>query len=153
MDGCSKGNPGLAEYSGLFRDARGAWIFGYHGKLESATNKEAELWEIYKGLTIILEKSMRDVLIETDVENVVLHINTNTTSNYPYRALLEDIKFLMQRCNCAVSRIFREGNKCADGLANMGVNHGGNLEVLENPPSEITSPLVADIVGLSCERA
>ncbi|CAL5377310.1 unnamed protein product [Camellia sinensis] len=88
---------------------------------------------------------MRDVLIETDVENVVLHINNTTTSNYLYRALLEDIKFLMQRCNCAVSHILREGNKCADRLANMGVNHGGNLEVLENPPSEIANLLVADI--------
>ncbi|GMP33309.1 hypothetical protein CsSME_00006691 [Camellia sinensis var. sinensis] len=152
MDGCSKGNPGLAGCSGLLRDARGAWIFGYHGKLESVTNKEAGLWGIYRGLTIILEKSMHDVLIETDAATVVLNINNPTTSNYPYRALLEDIKFLMHRCNCVVSHILREGNQCANDLANIGVHHRENLVVLEDPPNEIASLLVTDIVGLSCER-
>ncbi|CAL5349330.1 unnamed protein product [Camellia sinensis] len=152
-DGCSKGNPGPAGYGGLFRDARGTWIFGYHGKLEVATSEEAELWGIYRGLTIILEKSMHDITIETDSEQMVLHINNTTPSNHPHRALLEDIKFLMLRCNCDVSHILREGNKCADGLANMGVNHVENLVVLDNPPNEIANLLIADIVGASCERA
>ncbi|CAL5407188.1 unnamed protein product [Camellia sinensis] len=152
-DGCSKGNPGPAGYGGLCRDARGTWIFGFHGHLESATSEEAELWGIYRGLTIILEKSMRDVLFEADVEQVVIHINSATPSNYPYRALLEDIKFLMHRCNCEVRHILREGNQCADRLANIGVSLGDNLVVLDNPPPEIANLLVADIVGLSCDRA
>ncbi|CAL5371297.1 unnamed protein product [Camellia sinensis] len=152
-DGCSKGNPGPAGYGGLCRDARGTWIFGFHGKLESVTSEEAELWGIYRGLTIILEKNMRDVLIETDAEQVVIHINSTTPSNYPYRALLEDIKFLMHRCNCAVRHILREGNQCANRLANIRVSHGDNQVVLDNPPPEIANLLVADIVGLSCERA
>ncbi|KAL7224123.1 hypothetical protein ACSBR1_025559 [Camellia fascicularis] len=96
---------------------------------------------------------MRDVLIETDAEQVVIYINSTTPSNYPYKALLEDIKFLMHRCNCEVSHILREGNQCADRLANIGVSHGDNPVVLENPPTEIANLLVADIVDLSCERA
>ncbi|CAL5322980.1 unnamed protein product [Camellia sinensis] len=121
--------------------------------MEVATSEEAELWGIYRGLTIILEKSMHDITIETDSEQMVLHINNTTPSNHPHRALLEDIKFLMLRCNCDVSHILREGNKCADGLANMGVNHVENLVVLDNPPNEIANLLIADIVGASCERA
>ncbi|XP_028089709.1 putative receptor-like protein kinase At3g47110 [Camellia sinensis] len=38
-DGCSKGNPGPAGYGGLFRDERGTWLHGYHGKLENATSE------------------------------------------------------------------------------------------------------------------
>ncbi|CAL5366943.1 unnamed protein product [Camellia sinensis] len=132
-DGCSKGNPGPAEYG--------------------ASGEGAELWGIYRGLTIIFEKSLRDVLIESDAATVVFNINNPTTINYPHRALLEDIKFLMHRCNCIVSHIPREGNQCANGLANMGVHHGENLIVLEDPPNDLVSLLVADIVGLSCERA
>ncbi|XP_028114609.1 uncharacterized protein LOC114312574 [Camellia sinensis] len=118
-----------------------------------ASGEGAELWGIYRGLTIIFEKSLRDVLIESDAATVVFNINNPTTINYPHRALLEDIKFLMHRCNCIVSHIPREGNQFANGLANMGVHHGENLIVLEDPPNDLVSLLVADIVGLSCERA
>ncbi|KAL7245375.1 hypothetical protein ACSBR2_000661 [Camellia fascicularis] len=96
---------------------------------------------------------MHDVLIETDAEQVVVNINNTIPNNYPYRAPLEYIQFLMHRCNYEVSHILREGNKCVDGLANMGVTHGENLVVLDNPPIEVASLLVVDIVGTSCERA
>ncbi|KAL7196303.1 hypothetical protein ACSBR1_036331 [Camellia fascicularis] len=72
----------------------------------------------------------------------MLYINGSTPSQFPYKAMLEDIKFLMKRCNCSVIHILRENNKCADGLASRRVNHVENLVVLNDPPNEI-----------SCERA
>ncbi|XP_028093436.1 uncharacterized protein LOC114293550 [Camellia sinensis] len=43
-------------FGGLIRDERGTWVCGYYGKLHSGTSLEAELWAVYKGLTIILQK-------------------------------------------------------------------------------------------------
>lgn len=110
------------------------------------------MWGVYRGLTIILEKSMTHILIETDSEQVVLFIKGDTPPNFAQRALLEDTKFLMHRCNCSISYTPREANKCADGLANLGATHQDNLVVLDDPPSAIVSLLIADMVGASCVR-
>lgn len=45
------------------RNCSGAWILGYYGKLTSGSSLESELWVIYRGLTIILEKGIQDVKI------------------------------------------------------------------------------------------
>ncbi|CAL5357903.1 unnamed protein product [Camellia sinensis] len=148
-DGCSKGNPSLAGHGGLFRDERGAWLHGYHGKLEKATSMQAELWAVYRGLTTMLEKGMKDICIETDSKQVVKLIKDSPSQHFQYRALLEDAKFLMQRYNCTIAHIRREGNKSADGLANMGVNHQVPFVFLNDPPTEIANMLVADIIGAS----
>ncbi|XP_028085910.1 receptor-like protein EIX1 [Camellia sinensis] len=85
---------------------------------------------------------MTDILIETDSERVVLFIKGDTPPNFAQRALLEDTKFLMHRCNCSISYTPREANKCADGLANLGATHQDNLVVLDDPPSAIGPFLV-----------
>ncbi|CAL5367368.1 unnamed protein product [Camellia sinensis] len=113
----------------------------------------AELWGIYRGLNIILQKGMQEVLIESDADQMVQWIVGETPSNCPQRALLEDTKFLLDRCKCSLVSISCEGTKCADSLANLGVNHKEPLVVFEDPPAQIVSLLIADMVGLSCERA
>lgn len=35
---------------------KGDWILGYYRKTTCESNLEAEIWGIYRGLTIILEK-------------------------------------------------------------------------------------------------
>ncbi|CAL5386690.1 unnamed protein product [Camellia sinensis] len=98
-DGCSKGNPGPAGYGGLFKDERGAWVHGYHGRLEEATSLEAELWGVYRGLTIILEKGMRDIVIETDSIQMVKLLHEDSSPTFQHRALLEDSKSCCRGAN------------------------------------------------------
>ncbi|XP_028120068.1 uncharacterized protein LOC114317531 [Camellia sinensis] len=52
-DGCSKGDPGQAGYGGLLWDETGTWIWGYYDNLGHCSSVEAELWAIYRGLTIL----------------------------------------------------------------------------------------------------
>lgn len=56
---------------GIFSDDTGIWLYGYFGKLKECTSLEAELWGIYRGLTIILEKGYVDWMIETDSTEAV----------------------------------------------------------------------------------
>ncbi|CAL5338789.1 unnamed protein product [Camellia sinensis] len=70
-DGSSKGDPGQAGYGGLLRDEAGTWVWGFYGYLGSCTSLEAELWSIYRGLTIIIQKGLASIQIETDSKQVM----------------------------------------------------------------------------------
>lgn len=65
-DGCWYESKGKGGFGGLFRYSRGYWILGFFGKLLCDSSLKAELWGIYRGLTIILEKSLVSVSIESD---------------------------------------------------------------------------------------
>ncbi|KAL7247703.1 hypothetical protein ACSBR2_002588 [Camellia fascicularis] len=50
----------------IYRDEVGTWIWGYYGYLGNCTSLKAELWSIYRGLTIMMQKGVSNVEIETD---------------------------------------------------------------------------------------
>jgi len=62
-DGCPKGNPGPASIIGIIRDDRGVWIFGYFGKIPDTTSLEAELWSIFKGLSLVRERRIPFLMV------------------------------------------------------------------------------------------
>ncbi|CAL5424318.1 unnamed protein product [Camellia sinensis] len=146
-DGCSKGDPGQSGYGGLLRDETGAWLWGYHGYLGNCTSLEAELWGIYRGLTIIMQKGLANIVIETDSQLAMKFIQEGADRSSPYRALIEDTTFLVRRCNCTIQYTPREANVCADALANLGVNKTEHLVFLDEPPSSIFSFLIADMIS------
>ncbi|CAL5376633.1 unnamed protein product [Camellia sinensis] len=135
-----------------FRDAKSSWILGYSGKLDVATSLEAKIWAIYRGTTIIHEKCWRNVIIETDCQDAVNLINDRAHPNCPYRALVEDIKFLTSRMDCTIKLIFREVNKCADALAHMGENQVKDLKIYEDPPILLRPILMIDMIEIVYER-
>ncbi|XP_028055196.1 uncharacterized protein LOC114259389 [Camellia sinensis] len=151
-DGCSKGDPGQARYGGLLQDETGTWIWGYYGKLGQCTSIEAEIWAIYGGLTILFQKGTTNVVIETDSEQAIQQIQHGPTPNSPFKALIEDAKFLLQRCDCPLIHTFREGNKVADLLANLGVAQSEHVLILEDPPTEATAFLIDDMLGVPAIR-
>ncbi|GFY80581.1 hypothetical protein Acr_01g0003900 [Actinidia rufa] len=59
-DGSARGDPGPAGYGGVFRDE----LYGYFRKLRDISSLEAEVWGIYKGLTIILENGLNGIDVE-----------------------------------------------------------------------------------------
>ncbi|KAF5933851.1 hypothetical protein HYC85_030022 [Camellia sinensis] len=151
-DGCSKEDPGQAGYGGLLRDETGTWIWGYFGKLGHCTSLEAELWDIYRGLTILFQKGTKDVVIESDSEQAINQLLHGPNQNSPYKALIEDAKFLLRRCSCSLVHTLRDGNKVADQLANLGVAQTEHVVFLEDPPDEVRASLVNDITGVRFER-
>lgn len=64
-----------------------------------------------------------------------------------YRSLIhsEGWEFILAHC-------YREGNKVADRLANLGVFQGISVLFYEAPPQEITALLREDIVGVATPR-
>ncbi|CAL5427518.1 unnamed protein product [Camellia sinensis] len=152
-DGCSKGDPRQAGYGGLLRDEAGTWIWGYYGYLGHYSSVEAELWAIYRGLTILFQKGTMNVVIETDAAQVIDLIQNGPSHNSLFRALIEDTKFLLKRCTCTLGHTLREGNRVADMLANLGVAQTEHVVMLEDPPEAVRALVVEDMIGVSSVRA
>lgn len=151
-DGSARGDPGEGGFGGVFRDETGIWLSGYFGKLDSCSSLEVEMWGLYRGLTIVLEKGLHEVIIEIDsslAENLLIE---GPLQNCSFCSIVEDSRHLIRRCNCTIHSIRREGNKCADVLAKMGSNQMDQLVVMEEPPTEVRSQLVADMIGTAYRR-
>ncbi|CAL5332699.1 unnamed protein product [Camellia sinensis] len=151
-DGCYRmARPG--GFGGLLRDETGAWICGFYGKLENCTSLEAELWAVYKGLTIILQKGFHKVIIETDATEVVKLLEEGPGEHHLLRGLVADARIIFTGCQCTVQHIYREGNLCADAMAKLGAEQPEDILVVNDPPAEIRELLVSDMVGIARERA
>lgn len=77
--------------------------------------------------------------IESDSEQAINQILQGPSQNSPYKALIEDTKFLLQRCNCSLGHTLREGNKAEDD----------HVVILEDPPPEFTPLIIDDMCGVS----
>lgn len=109
---------------------------------------EAELWAVYGGLTIVLQRGSTQDHIESDSKNAIELIKKGGTQNFPRRALLEDTRFLFQRGGHEMQRIIREGNNFTDTLAKLGTDQSVRLVELEDPPAAITGMLMADLIAI-----
>lgn len=69
----------------------------YVDKLTSRSSLESELWAIYRGLTIVMEKGILNVKIESDsLDHAVNLINgAPATREHQFAALIEDSKVLI----------------------------------------------------------
>ncbi|KAG5564215.1 hypothetical protein RHGRI_000421 [Rhododendron griersonianum] len=89
-DGCWYESNSKLGFGGLFRDSKGNWILGFFGKLVCDSSLEVELWAIYRGFTIILEKSLANVTIESDSLVVVELINEGTPGNHAQSIIITE---------------------------------------------------------------
>ncbi|KAK5834445.1 hypothetical protein PVK06_018323 [Gossypium arboreum] len=70
-DGSVRFDEGFVADGGCVRDHNGEWIIGFAKYLGNCTILEAELWGILDGLNLILDRSFRKFLIQTDSIEVV----------------------------------------------------------------------------------
>ncbi|KAL7161591.1 hypothetical protein ACSBR2_042122 [Camellia fascicularis] len=119
-DGCARRDPREGGFGGVFRDET--------------------------GLTIVLEKRMQEVIVETDSTSAETLLTEGHPQNCPFHSIVEDSQHLIIR------HIMREGNKCADFLANLRANQMEHLVIVNDPPDEVWSQVVADMIGMAYQR-
>lgn len=151
-DGSSRGNPGPAGYGGVFREERGFWVLGFYGKLDDCTSLEAELWGIFRGLELVQSQGMEAVEIDSDSTAAIALIMEEAPTHSPYLVLIQECKALMASTGCSLKHIYREGNKVADKLANIGVEQEHKWVSHISPPADIIPLLEADMRGVAFER-
>jgi len=63
----------------------------------AASSIETEIWSIYRGLTIILEKGLKNIQIESDSQTAVILFNERANTNHPQSNIINDGKYLLNR--------------------------------------------------------
>lgn len=80
-------------------------------QLASSSNLEAEIWALYRGLTIILQKGMANVKIESDSSVAVQYIRDGPPPDHPQRHIVEEARrSVAAGTNSTISHIFRQAN-------------------------------------------
>ncbi|KAK7306677.1 hypothetical protein VNO77_44629 [Canavalia gladiata] len=143
---------GHAVCGGVIRGDCGEWLVGFTKSLELCPEVVAEIWGIYHGLLKAWDLQFQRVIIETDSVTAVqllLHEPANKRNkllSYAYPIAL--CRELIQRgWVIKVQYILREGNLCADWLANCGLGPNIRSVIHQEPPRGLADFLYQDICG------
>ncbi|KAG4923982.1 hypothetical protein JHK87_049522 [Glycine soja] len=106
----------------------GNWIAGFSGNCGSNTNMATGLFGIYHGLNLAGHKGFCLVICESDSKMALQFIEEGVVDCHPHAPLVAAIRLLMG-LNWDVSFLhtFREGNFCADALAELGATNTSPL--------------------------
>ncbi|KAH7860326.1 hypothetical protein Vadar_012160 [Vaccinium darrowii] len=147
-DGCRYESNGKAGFGGIFRNEQGEWILGFYGKMVAGSSLETEVWSIYRGLTIILEKGLANTHIESDCQTAIILFNEGVNVNHPQSNIINDGKYLISRTGSTLSHTYRDANQCADHLAHLGAEQEEELIVTTIPPISIREYMLRDTLNI-----
>ena len=135
-DGASKGNPGSAGGGGVLRGDRGEWKWAFTENMGYCSSMKAELKAILRGLRIAKEKGVSRLLVRSDSTVLVGMLRGEMEPNPEHGALIEQCKRLVQEesWKVQISHCYREANKVADMLANIGVTLNNKFTFFDSPP-------------------
>ncbi|KAK4268096.1 hypothetical protein QN277_024799 [Acacia crassicarpa] len=153
VDGASKGAQMAAGCGGLLRGCSGEWICGFVRKLGRCTTVKSKLWVVLTGLEVARSFNLDNIIIECDSVSVVSMLINLQVEDKSESRLLSLIRLaLCHFLNYNFVHVYREGNTCADSLANFSLVHGESYTVFENPPLAILRCLYNDYVGVAYPR-
>ncbi|XP_031126953.1 uncharacterized protein LOC116029190 [Ipomoea triloba] len=112
-----------------------------------------ELWGLREGLKIAVNRGLKKLIVETDSNAMIQALSKDADSRPEADTLIADCKFLLSKIQeLELAHVFREGNQCADYLANMGQdNHWGTL-ILNRPPDGVINILSRDAMNVATRR-
>ena len=95
----------------------------------------AELWGLREGLRLCKSLNIQHLHIEMDSATIVHVINNARCSTDALAILLLDCTTMLQQfSNYTLTHIYREGNKAADHLAELGHHTSKGTTILQDPP-------------------
>ncbi|CAI0404027.1 unnamed protein product [Linum tenue] len=120
-DGSVHHGTGSAAAGGLLRDHSGRCIAAYTISLGICSITRAELRGAVEGLQLAWDLGYRRVRVELDSRCGIHLISSNANPDHHHVSIIDRLQALA-RCDWEVvfSHVYREGNKCADFLANYG---------------------------------
>lgn len=121
-DGASIKNPTRAAAGGIFRNSDGACLGGFAQYLGSANALYAELSAAMNAIEIASLMGFSNVWLESDSQLVILAFNSIYVVPWGLRNRWENCLKLTYNMRFCASHIYREGNTCADKLANFGLS-------------------------------
>ncbi|KAL0345577.1 UNVERIFIED_CONTAM: putative ribonuclease H protein [Sesamum radiatum] len=91
-DGASRGNSSVAGVSGIIRNHFGEVLLAFQELLRIASNIQAELSALHRGLLICKERGFIRVWIELDALSVLQLLKKPLSGAWQYQLILQQIK-------------------------------------------------------------
>ncbi|KAK4273561.1 hypothetical protein QN277_021939 [Acacia crassicarpa] len=153
IDGVSKGERRLAGCGGLIRGSQGEWLCGFTRKLGSCSAIKAEVWAVLSGMELAFHYKFDKIIVESDCTAVVsLLTDLQNVGTAKSMLLKHRGSFLRKFSNVVFSHVYREGNFCADSLANLSLVQEEYKAILLNPPQSVIRYLYRDCLGIVYPR-
>ncbi|KAI5339005.1 hypothetical protein L3X38_018277 [Prunus dulcis] len=154
VDGSRKVASGHIGAGGVLRDVSGDWCSGFAINLGKGQILEAELWGLFFGLRMAVEKGFNNLIVEMDsVVAIQLVQQHDSLTLHPLASLVSSCWQLMHKLeNCSLHNIFREKNSVADQLAALSYNLDLGICIFDEALSWVGASLVDDLLGVSRPR-
>jgi ribonuclease HI len=124
-DGASIGNPGPSSCGGIFRNSDALFLGAYAFNLGTSSSLNAELVGAMYAIETAVQKGWFNLWLETDSMLVLKAFSSVKVVPWHLRNRWDNCLLLSSRMNFFVTHIYREGNHCADKLANLGLSLQG----------------------------
>ena len=149
FDGSLKSKTGKASIGGVFRDHNAEFLLGYAESIGKTTSTMAELVALRRGLELILENRWRDVWLEGDAKALVdIIMEGRPVKSVEAKRHVDDINAIIKELdNWTFTHIYREGNRAADKLAQMGHCLQKPHIWRDMPPDEVLTIVNEDAKG------
>ncbi|CAH9053737.1 unnamed protein product [Cuscuta epithymum] len=147
-DGSSRGRRKGAGAGGLIRNHKGEWVSGFILNIGKTECFKSELWALRQGLLLACDLDINKVIVEVDSESMLKVVKKKNSLTNRIGVLVRDCqKLLADERFIKFQHTFREGNNCADSLANAAHESAKGLLILHEPPVWIKSLLQEDANG------
>jgi ribonuclease HI len=117
-DGASVQNPLRVAAGGIFRNSDGDCLGGFAQFLGPVSALIAELSDAMATIELAAANGFRNVWLESDSQLVILAFKSNSVVPWSLRNKWENCLHLTHTMAFCATHIYREGNVCADILAN-----------------------------------
>jgi len=122
IDGASLGNPGPSSCGGIFRDKNADFLGAFAYNLGISNSLIAELNGAMFAIELAHHRGWNHIWLETDSMLVTLAFKSKKIVPWQLRNRWENCLHLISSMSFFVTHINREGNHCADQLANIGLS-------------------------------
>uniref|UniRef100_A0A5B7C5B3 RNase H type-1 domain-containing protein n=1 Tax=Davidia involucrata TaxID=16924 RepID=A0A5B7C5B3_DAVIN len=110
-------------------------------------------WGIREGLKVMLDITKSKAVVESDCISAISMLKDKTTARGEYDVLIQDCwLYALMFQTCIFSHTLREGNQCADHMANLGVKQV-EMTILDLPPPGLAPLVLADSAAVKFARA
>lgn len=154
VDGSFRRDSASVACGGLIRDWKGNLVSAFFCNLGSCNSTWAEMWALLLGIKAARDLQLSPVLFEMDSQVVVNCVHLKYSGNAFLQPLLQEICHLLSLddWSASVHHVFREANRSADFLANLGHEGPFQCVFLDPVPASLRLILFEDRIGSSLPR-
>lgn len=151
VDGASHRNPGTTGGGGVLRNQNSQWIRGFTANFGTCSSVKAELLALLQGLRMAWMYGVKKLIIEVDSMSVFNQMQVLARQHHLHYFTIKACQEYIYSTHWSMvtEHCYREANRLADQLANLGIEQLEAFILLDHPPESVETNLVEDMLGVT----